>query len=137
MINRAFDQIGKTEIDSLVLNEVKEDRTLEYKEKLPGSTDSEKKEFLADVSSFANAAGGDLLFGVQEKRDGQGKTTGIPESIPGLAGANIDAEIRRLENIIRDGIKPRIAGVRLRAVDGFTNGPVLLVRIQKSYGSWA
>jgi hypothetical protein len=56
--NKAFDQIGKDEIDSLVENEVREGKTLEYKEKLAGSTDSEKKEFLADVSSFANAAGG-------------------------------------------------------------------------------
>lgn len=135
MIAKAFEQIGKGEIDDLVVNEVKEGLTLEYKEKPPGATDGDKKEFLADISSFANAAGGDLLFGVREKRDGNGKTTGIPESVPGLAGTNIDAEIRRLENVIRDGIKPRIAGVRLRAVEGFASGPVLLVRIPKSYAS--
>jgi hypothetical protein len=38
-----------------------------------------------------------------------------------------------LENIIRDGIRPRIAGLHLRTLDGFTNGLVLLIRIQKSY----
>jgi hypothetical protein len=135
VMNKAFDLISKGEIDSLLLNEVKEGRTLEYKEKLPGGTDSDKKEFLADVSSFANATGGDLLYGVKEKRDANGKTTGVPESIPGLAKLNADAEIRRLENIVRDGIKPRIVGVRWRAVDGFADGPVLMVRIPKSYSA--
>jgi hypothetical protein len=135
MINKAFDQINKDEIDVLVVNKVKEGRPLEYKEKLPGGTDGDKKEFLADVSSFANAAGGDLLYGVKEERDNAGKTTGIPESVPGLPGINADAEIRRLENMIRDGIKPRIAGARLRTVDGFASGPVLLIRIPKSYAA--
>ena len=41
-----------------------EGRTLDYKRTLPGSTDEEKREFLADVSSFANAAGGDIVYGI-------------------------------------------------------------------------
>jgi hypothetical protein len=135
MIGKAFDQIDQDDIDALVMNEVKEGRTLDYKEELPGGSDGDKKEFLADVSSFANAVGGDLLFGVKEKRDATGKTTGIPESVPGLVGVNVDAEIRRLENVIRDGIKPRIAGARLRNVDGFSSGPVLLLRVPKSYAA--
>lgn len=38
----------------------------------PGTTDDEKKEFLADATSFANAAGGDLIYGVRGQlfRDG-------------------------------------------------------------------
>jgi hypothetical protein len=135
VIQKQFDRIEKTDIESLVANAVEEGRTIEYKHELPGGKDAEKKEFLADVSSFANASGGDLLFGVEEQRGTDGKPTGIPAAVPGVAVQNADAEIRRLENIIRDGIRPRIAGIYLRTVDGFANGPVLLIRIQKSYAA--
>jgi hypothetical protein len=133
MVNRPFDQVAKEDIESLVVNEVKEGRTLEYKEALPTNSDDAKRELLADVSSFANASGGDMLFGVVEKRDQAGRPTGIPESVVGLAGVNTDKEVLRLDNMFRDGIQPRITGIRIRPVDGFSDSPVLLVRIQKSY----
>jgi hypothetical protein len=135
VIYKPLEQIDRADIDSLVTNQVKEGRTIEYKQALPTNSDKEKKDFLADVSSFANAAGGDLLFGVVDKRDANGKTTGQPESAPGLAGINVDMEIRRLDSMIQAGIGPRIAGVRTRPVEGFADGPVLLVRIPKSYAS--
>jgi hypothetical protein len=135
MIQKAFAGIDKDDIDSLVTNQVKEGRTIEYKATLPGVKDAEKKEFLADVSSFANAAGGDLLYGVVEKRDEKNEPTGIPERIAGLPGLNADVEIRRLHSMIQAGIGPRIAGVHLRTVDGFRDGPVLLIRVRKSYSA--
>src|SRR3954451_17276289 len=70
MIEKPVQGISKDDIDALVADEVREGRTLDYKEKLPGNADKDKKEFLADVSSFANAGGGDMIFGVVEKRDG-------------------------------------------------------------------
>ncbi len=100
MINKPFDLINKTEVLNLISNEVREGRMLDYKETLPGGSDSDKTEFLADVSSFANAAGGHILYGIREKRD-NGKPTGIPESAEGLEGVNVDSEILRLESIIR------------------------------------
>jgi len=133
MIPRDFDVISKADIDALVVNVVAEGRALEYKQKLPDGTDDDKREFLADVSSIANAAGGDLIYGVTEKRDAYGKPTGTPERVDGLAGINADAEIRRLDEIIRAGIEPRIPGYRIRAVDGFSAGSVLLIRIPKSW----
>ena len=66
MIPKRFDEITKADIDALVANGVAEGRTLDYKRTLPGGKDDEKREFLADVSSFANAAGGDIIFGVEE-----------------------------------------------------------------------
>ncbi|MEH2303471.1 MAG: RNA-binding domain-containing protein, partial [Nostoc sp.] len=104
MINKQFDLIDKIDIDALIYNGVAEKRTLEYKEKLPGNSDDDKKEFLADISSFANASGGDIIYGIQEQRDSNNKTTGIPEAANGVGAINSDAEIRRLENIIRDGV---------------------------------
>jgi hypothetical protein len=116
----------------LIINAVSESRTLEYKEALPGNSDSEKYEFLKDVSSFANASGGDILYGVRDKRE-HGKPTGIPESAIGISDIRSDAEILRLENMIRDGIAPRITGIRIVSINGFSKGPVLIVRIPNSW----
>jgi len=116
-----------------VANAVAEGRALEYKQQLPGNGDEDKREFLADVSSFANAGGGDIIFGVVEKRDGENKPTNLPEKAEGLAGINAGAEINRLDAIIQSGIEPRISGCRLRSIDGFASGPVLVIRIPKSW----
>jgi hypothetical protein len=135
MIPKQFDRIETGDVQSLLTNQVCERRTLEYKQALPTNSDGDKKEFLADVSSFANAAGGDLLYGIEEKRDANGQCTGEPDAVPGLAGINADQEILRLESIIRDGVEPRIPGVHVRPIGGFSAGPVLLIRIPKSYVS--
>jgi hypothetical protein len=132
MIDKPLAEIGPDDLQRLVANKVPESRSLEYKQALPGGTDGEKKEFLADVSSFANAVGGDLVFGITETRE-DGKTTGLPESVPGLAGVNTDAETRRLENILRDGIAPRLPSVQFYWVSGLPAGSVLIIRVQRSW----
>src|SRR5438132_13352642 len=108
MIEKEFGAITKEDIDALGTNGVSEGRTIEYKERLPGGSDEDTREFLADVSSFANAGGGDLIYGIREQRDKDGKTTGIPGAAVGLAGINADVQARRFENVIRDGLDPRI-----------------------------
>jgi hypothetical protein len=127
MIPKQIDQIEKPDIDRLIENEVRELRTIDYKMELPGNSDKDKKEFLADVSSFANAAGGDLVFGVREEE-------GVPKEVNGLT-CDLDAEILRLENIIRDGLDPRIPGVKSQPVDGFQNGSVLVIRVPQSWNA--
>jgi predicted HTH transcriptional regulator len=114
VVTKPIEQIAKDDIEELVTNEVRESRTLDYKEALPGGQDNDRKEFLRDVISFANAGGGDVIFGVREQRDGDGKPTGIPESAPGLAGINADAEIRRLDDVVKNGAASRIAGLTPR-----------------------
>jgi hypothetical protein len=135
MIPKRFEQVGRADIESLVTNQVREGRQLDYKQEMPGRNDAAKKEFLADISSFANAAGGDLYYGVIEQLDAEGRKTGVPERAPGLAGLNADEEIRRLDSMIQSGIGPRISGYRIRPVEGFPDGPVLLVRVPKSFAA--
>ena len=128
MINKKLDDITKQDIDDLVDNEVRESRTVEYKRQLPAGSDADKKEFLADVSSFANTSGGDLLYGVSEEE-------GIPTSAHGLSNINIDDEILRLGSILTSGLEPRIPGTHFRPIEGFSDGPVLMLRIPKSWTS--
>lgn len=120
MLDKPLEQISSEDIDYLVQNNVLERRTLEYKAQLPDNSDSGKKEFLADVSSFANTIGGNLIIGIKE-------TDGVIESNYGISLSNIDSEIARLENIIRDGISPRI-NVEIKAIDVNKNKTVLILR---------
>ncbi len=66
VFSKQFDSIVAADLQALVDNSVSETKTLEYKESLPGNSDGDKKEFLADVSSFANASGGYIIFGMKE-----------------------------------------------------------------------
>ena len=133
MLDKPFDAIGKEDIDLLVRNREKEGRGIDYKEALPGKSPKDKKEFLRDVASFANAAGGHIIFGITDQRDQSGQPTGIPDQAVGLADVNTEQEILRLEHMIRDGTEPRVPACRLKQVDGFPLGPVIILRIPKSW----
>jgi hypothetical protein len=133
MLPANIDEITPQHVSALVADKVSERRTLDYKEKVPGGTDQDKKEFLGDVCSFANLVGGDIIYGIRDERNGDGRATGIPECIVGLAGLNLSAERERLESIIRNGIAPRIPNIQTAEfhVDGI--GSVLLLRITRSW----
>jgi hypothetical protein len=128
LIPKSLEQIKKEDLQSLVDNEVLERRTLDYKQALPGRTDSDKKEFLADVSSFANAAGGDLIYGIS-----QDKKTGKPKELIGLLVENVDQEILRLDNLVRDGISPRIPSVKIQPYPLSNSQVALIIRVGKSW----
>ena len=61
----AFEAIAESGLLALVESRVGERRTIEYKREFPAGGDEAKREFLADASSFANASGGDLVFGIE------------------------------------------------------------------------
>ena len=125
MINKHFDKIEFTDLEQLQSNAVSEGKTIEYKKLLPTNSDADRKEFLADISSFSNASGGDLIFGISEEN-------GSPKSIDGVEIENVDEEIRKYENIIRDGIEPRIV-FATRAVNISGKKNVFIFRINKSW----
>ena len=124
--SKEFEAIQDSDLQSLVDNQVAEAKTVEYKQALPGTNDSDKREFLSDVSSFANAAGGHIVYGIKEK-------SGVPTGVSGLGNIDSDAEILRLENILRDSVEPRIPGVSLRPVPLSTGTVALIIRIPRSW----
>ena len=132
--NIPIEDITKDNIDDLVSSKTQEGLFLDYKVQLELGKDGQRKKFLADVSSFANAVGGDIVFGVRERRRNN-KSTGEPESTVGLEGINIDETKQKIENLIRDGIDPRIYGVRIEAIDGFEKGPCIILRIPRSWAA--
>src|SRR5881394_1671904 len=102
-----FEKIKESHLQAMVDSATRESKTVEYKQMLPGNSDGEKKEFLFDVSSFANASGGFLIYGIKEE-------AGVPKELCGLGAVNADAEIRRLDSIILSGIEPRLPGLQVR-----------------------
>lgn len=133
MIEKPLQEVSKADLEALVSNKTHEGRTLDYKRDLKLKNDDDKRELSRDVSSFANAAGGDLVFGVEEARDAEGKNLGYPERLVGVTVENFDATKQRIESIIRDNIDPRVPGIGIHRVDGFDNGPVVVVRVPQSW----
>ena len=111
-------RLSADDITGVVADETQESRVLEYKEQLAFSGDADKKEFLADVSAFANTNGGVLLYGISEKRDPKGETTGQPDQIVGvLIPATLDKLVAAIEARIADGLLPRLHGLAIQAID--------------------
>jgi schlafen family protein len=128
----ALNQVDAALLESLRADRVREGRQLDFKEMLPGGRDEDKREFLSDVSSFANAAGGDLIFGVRERRE-DGRSTAEIGAIVGLPSLNVDAERLRLEAMIRDGIAPRMPPVTFHEIRRDSGASCLLVRVPRSW----
>jgi hypothetical protein len=121
----AFENISENDLREQISIGVPEGVLVDYKRDMYGRTDADTKEFLKDISSFANTAGGHLIIGLNE-------AAGIPTDIKAIAGDS-DQDLQRLENLARDGIEPRIVGLRIKAVPISDGGYVLVIRIPKSW----
>ena len=128
MINKNIDEITEENLQALIDREEIERKTLEYKQSLPGDSVPAKIDFLEDVSSFANASGGDLIYGIVEDR-----SKGTPKTLKGLTTENLDQEKLRLENLIRDGIEPRIPSLNIHPVPLLNSNTALIIRVSKSW----
>lgn len=120
------------DIQDYIDSEVAESLTLDYKEAWPGAGTDDKREFVYDVAAFANEAGGDLIFGLTDRRGEDKQSTGIADKIAGVKIANAQTEIARLSNLIKDGIAPRLSGVVMQPVS-CPDGDVLVVRVPHSW----
>jgi hypothetical protein len=126
LFSKPLSQVTETDLETLLIDRQPEGRTLDYKRDPVGRNDGDKKEFLYDASSFANTQGGHLIFGIDE-------AGGEPTASPGVSGIDAEQEILRLEQLLRDGIRPSLSGVETVPVT-LSNGNVALVmRIPKSW----
>lgn len=125
MIQKPLDSITENDLLALITNEVHEGRTIDYKRELPGNSDSDKKEFLADVSSFANTSGGDLVLGMDEDR-------GLPSQLTGFQSTDTDVEIQRIDSILASGLSPRIRYLT-RLIPCNAGLKALVIRVERSW----
>lgn len=94
---------------------------------LPSLSESETHEFLADVSSFANGAGGDLLYGVMTDAEGRAA------AISAHDGA-ISEEVARLDCMASVGIEPPVPGLTFHCI-AVRGGHVIVVRVPQSWAA--
>lgn len=127
MIARRLEDISFEDLSNLLQNEVRENKTLEYKRQLPHEGDSAKLPFLAEVCALANTDGGDLIFGIDDEK-------GSPKELTGLSIDDPDKEILRIESAIRTGIEPRIPNISSKVIRG--NAKIfLIVRVARSWNA--
>jgi hypothetical protein len=125
LLHIPLNQIDEARLQAIIAAGAAESRTIDYKRTSYGNAHADYSEFLADISSFANTSGGDLVLGMDA-------TNGIPTAITPLT-VPIDPEILRLEQIARGGLQPRIANIVFQAVSIRGGGNVLMIRVPRSY----
>jgi len=126
-IERAdFEKISEEDIKELIEAEAPEGPRLEYKLTTYGTSSENKRELLKDVSAFANSHGGHLILGIRANK-------GVATEMVGIDILDPDAEILRMEQILRSGLEPPVSGVRIKAIQLESNGHVIIVRIPVSW----
>lgn len=118
-------QMNENDLLALIADSTPEGKTIEYKRDQVGKADTDKREYLFDVTSLANTMGGHLIFGMEEK-------DGKPVA---LDGVNIqpDDEILRLEQMARLGVRPPIIGLNTVCVPLSNGRHAVVMRVPKSW----
>ncbi len=111
-------------IQSMIDDKIEENLTLEYKGAKALENNSE---ITKDVSSFANSAGGIIIYGVKEF-DAKDKKH-LPERIDPIKRSDMSRE--RLEHIINN-IKPRIENLKIEPVTLNADELIYVVEIEQS-----
>lgn len=88
-----LEQINEAQLQGLIEGQASEARDIEYKRDIYGGADKDHGEYLADISSFANTSGGDIVVGMHAD-------SGIPVGLVPLQNDR-DAETLWLDNIAR------------------------------------
>jgi hypothetical protein len=101
---------NKSHVEALHSGNVKESLTLEYKASpaIDKTDDNKKIEMARDVSGFANAAGGQIVYGMTEEDHAP---AGLDEGVDGKAYPEI-----WFEQVLQQHITPPISGLRIRHV---------------------
>ena len=128
MILPSLDALTLNDISDLINNKITENKYIEYKREF-SNKDSDKTKFLCEVCAFANSAGGDLIYGIEEDKEG------YPIALNGIQTSSIDKEIQKLNNLLRTGIEPKIPGIEIKYIDINNNNFIIIVRIFKSWNA--
>ena len=132
MLPVSLSELASSHIQELIDSEVAENLTLEYKRELPTGQSEQKKEFLFDIAALANAAGGDIVYGIADRRADDKQSTGIADRVSGMKLSNVQTETGRLSQLIRDGIAPRLTGVAMKEIS-HPDGDLLVIRVPRSW----
>jgi hypothetical protein len=130
---RALRDIREADVRRLVGSGLEEHLQLEYKSALYEDNDRGRREFLLDICMFANAGGGIMLIGVDERRDEQEQPTGAPdpEGILGIDVQNPEAVLNAYDARVMEAIEERLP-LESASIDVGDGRRVLAIRIPNS-----
>lgn len=120
-----LDSIDEAFLHDICNNKERETDKLEFKRELPGRSESQKKEFAKDVCAMANAKGGYLFYGIEEKN-------GAASNIKPILDESSDEAERRLGQILYRKLEPILADVQFKSID-VGGGYVLLIHVPQSF----
>jgi len=120
------DKITVDMLRTLIESEIAEGQTIEFKRLINVTDTNAKKNLSAELASFANASGGDIVFGIDEK---EGKASKL---IP-LPGFDPDKTELQLRQIFASNIEPPVPGLQFCPVEVRRRKFALVLRIPRSW----
>jgi predicted HTH transcriptional regulator len=122
-----LEAVDEAALRRIVENQVAESLTLEFKRELSLDTSEEKREAAKDISALANSEGGQVLYGVAEKKLPDGSR--VASAIMPLTDGTVDS---RLADVLASSLHPRVYPTMRRVSTG-NDGFVLIVQVRRSY----
>src|SRR5262249_53838282 len=102
----------KSDLDRLIEEDIQQSLTLDYKDaRALEKTDQKRNELCKDVSAFANSAGGQIIYGIQEN----GHHPFRVQDVDAVSSADISREW--VEQVIDSNVQPRIQNLRIHPMD--------------------
>ena len=125
-LNKPIEQIDESDLMSLVADSVDERKPIDYKAGWDLQKPEWKDEFRRDVTSFANASGGHIIYGMRE----QG---GLPTELCGIEMDNPESIKLRLSELLQSHIRPRVVGMGIGVIPLQNSKFATAVRIPRSF----
>src|SRR5262249_37121328 len=118
----------KEDLNGLYTGDVKESLHLEYKasDAIDKRDDAKKIEMARDVSAFANADGGQIIYGMtEEDHHPKGLDQGLnPQTYPEIG----------FDQVLQQHISPKLTGHRVRHVPLSKNAVAVVIDIEATKG---
>lgn len=119
--SRKIDDLSLDDLQNLITYKVREGSNIEYKSQM-----IREEQICTAVSSFANTYGGDFYIGIEE-------SNGEPTSLVGIEVKDIDHEELRINNILQNGVEPRLGRYDLKSFQVASGKYVILIRVYRSW----
>lgn len=121
---KPLNELGQTDLETLVQEQVRERQTLEFKRDSYPRNDEGTREMLRDISAMANAYGGDILLGVETVGDG------VASGLVGVPDGELEAQ--RIASSCLSNIEERIGGLAVWPVPISNGNHVIVIRMPQS-----
>ena len=140
ILTKPADQLGINDLQALINLSVQEDERIEFKRDLPANKGQDpwydgrsignkaKTEILEESVAFANAFGGALILGIDEKESKNG-----PGAANKISPIPRCAELAdRLGLVFRDCVEPHIPGIEVIPIETQDDAGAVVIRVSRS-----